>query len=71
MRTNLVQRVVMVFSIPVILVMGVSFLSDMNSGSLYLRISKMILYISMIAVLLLVSVFAKAFANILNRGDEA
>lgn len=71
MRVNLVQRVVMVFSIPVILVMGVSFLSDMNSGSLYLRISKMILYISMIAVLLLVSVFAKACANILNRGDEA
>lgn len=71
MRMNLVQRVVMDFSIPVILVMGVSFLSDMNSGSLYLRISKMILYISMIAVLLLVSVFAKAFANILDRGDEA
>lgn len=70
MRTNLVQRVVMVFSIPVILVMGVSLLSDMNSGSLYLRISKMILYISMIAVLLLVSAFAKVFAKILNRGDE-
>lgn len=71
MKMNLVQRVVMDFSIPVILVMGVSFLSDMNSGSLYLRISKMILYISIIAVLLLVSVFAKAFANILDRGDEA
>jgi len=68
---NLVQRVVMVFSIPVILVMGVSFLSDMNSGSLYLRISKMILYISMIAVLLLVSAFARTFSEILNRGDEA
>jgi len=71
MRMNLVQRVVMVFSIPVILVMGVSFLSDMNSGSLYLRISKMILYISMIAVLLLVSAFARTFSEILNRGDEA
>ena len=66
MRTNLVQKSVMMLSIPIILVMGISLLNDMGSGSGYLRISKILLCIAMIVVLLLVGTFAK----ILNRGDE-
>lgn len=66
MRTNLVQKSVMMLSIPIILVMGISLLNDMSSGSGYLRISKILLCIAMIVVLLLVGTFAK----ILNRGDE-
>lgn len=66
MRTNLVQKSIMMLSIPIILVMGISLLNDMSSGSGYLRVSKILLCIAMIVVLLLVGTFAK----ILNRGDE-